>query len=606
MCGVFGIFSKPGSNVLQTLLTGIKELEHRGYDSTGIALIDSLSKQMSFRKICGTVNLLKKAIENTPVITANIGIGHTRWATHGKPSTENAHPHVSSSVAIIHNGVIENFQEIKLLAESKGKHFTSETDSEVIAHLLSTHLKNGLSLKSAMEATQQMLIGQWAILAISSTEPDKIVGIKNGTPMVIGKTKKDEVIITSDVQTLSKFTDAFFAMEDGDCVIINNDGAQVFHSGKIVYRNESNIHLEHKIKSKAQPYREKLIEEINQQPESIKQTLEQFVLDQIIHMNIKVSQVQKIVIVGCGSSYYAAKLAKYWLESIPKIETAVNLASEFRYMNQITNQNTLFIFISQSGETADTLAALKHTKKHGGLTLSITNSHHSSISILSDFVLYTAAGIETSVASTKTFTTQLTVLQCITIYLAQLRNQDDITSLVYSLKQTVINAALAISMKQKQLDSCVEIINYSKNVIYMGRGESYCIALEGALKLRELAYINAFAISAGEMKHGTLAIVDHNTTIIVIIPSDKLFIKTLTNIQEVISRGSKVIAITDREGSHVLRDLCSIVIEMDCKYSHFSSSTYAIPLQIMAYKIAIAKGYDLDRPRNLAKSVTVE
>ncbi len=599
MCGIFGILSKSDSDISGKIIKGIKALEHRGYDSTGIATIDKESKSIECLKVCGTVNLLEDQMLRQKKQIKYLAIGHTRWATHGKIELRNAHPHLSSNnVAIVHNGIIENYIELKEEIKKNNKQYIGETDSEAIAHMFAINLEKKTNLREALEATARCLKGHWSALIISKLYPDLILALKNGTPMVIGECDNGDTIITSDVLTISHFSNKVTFLEDGDYAIIDNYGKSIYNNATEVYRKRKMIETTISL-SNTNNQISFILQEIYHQPIAVNKTANQFIKNGKIQLPIKLDSIKQISIVACGSSYYAGMLGKYWIEASTGIPTGVSIASEFRYSGLI-DKNTTFIFISQSGETADTLESLKHVKKHGNKIIGITNSMYNSISRLSDISLDTVAGTEISVAATKTFTSQLTVLQCLTIYLAGKTNMvQELLALPDKLKTTIDTTI-------RNIDKATEAVINSKAVLFIGRGESYCVAMEGALKLKELAYLNAISIAAGELKHGTLALVDENVPIIAIIPSDKLFIKTLSNIQEAYARGAKIIAVTDKIGTPHLEKICHSIIEVPCSNTMLSAFLTTIPLQLIAYKAAIFQGIDADKPRNLAKSVTVE
>ncbi len=587
MCGIIGIVGKHNENVIDKILDGLERLEYRGYDSAGIAIISDNNSIFRIRAVGKLANLKEKLTEID--VSGSVGIGHTRWATHGKPTVNNAHPMMSKDVALIHNGIIENYKELKFVLEADGYVFESETDTEVVAHLLQRELSRGFSPRDAIRNAMKMLEGAFSLAVIFSSLPGTIIAAREKSSLAVGFGKN--LCIGSDAGSLSSMCDEAAYLKDGDTVEINQNGAIFFDKNyNIVERDR--IKIEKTVIEGKGEYPHFMLKEIMDQPTAIRNTLLHNKIDSSILNNIT-----RILILACGTSCYAGMVAKYWFESILKIPTDVEIASEFRYRDPIILDDTLVISISQSGETLDTLSAIEYVRSNSNCkTIAIVNVKNSATARASDIVLYTEAGVEMCVASTKAFTAQLAILASI----AFCRNE-------FLLQQlhnvpTLCEMVLGLSSKIK---SFAESICKSHNAIYLGRGTMYPIALEGALKLKEISYIHAEGFAAGEMKHGPIALIDEAVPVIFLCPKNELFEKTVSNLQEAIARGKNIIVITDEEVSHIIPDGVEKILLPGIQ-SAIAPILYSIPLQLLAYHAAVLRGTDVDRPRNLAKSVTVE
>ena len=589
MCGIIGIVGKKGENVIPKIVAGLERLEYRGYDSAGVAVVSSDDKNQG--KICrvraaGKLVNLKEKLQ-TANLQGHVGIGHTRWATHGKPTEANAHPMMSKDVALIHNGIIENFKELRFSLESEGYVFESETDTEVIAHLLQRELSKGFSPREAIRNATKQLEGSYAIAVIFSALPNTIIAVRHNSSLAVGF--GENFCVGSDSGSLSSMCDEVAFLEDGDSVEISENGA-IFFDKNFERVERQHVKIEKTGMVNKDGYPHYMLKEIMDQPTAIRNTIVRNVIDPSV-----LDGVSRILIIACGTSFYAGMVAKYWFETFLKIPTDVEIASEFRYRNPVILNNTLMISISQSGETIDTLSAIEYVRSNSSCkTMAIVNVKNSATARASDIVLYTEAGVEMCVASTKAFTAQLTVLACIAFcknefMLQQLHN-------IPTLCESVLN----LSERMKEI---AEKIYKSSNAIYLGRGSLYPIALEGALKLKEISYIHAEGFAAGEMKHGPIALIDENVPVIFLCPRNELFEKTVSNIQESMARGKNVFVVTDAV-DEINRDITAIM--MPNVQSALTPIVYSIPLQLLAYHTAVLRGTDVDRPRNLAKSVTVE
>jgi glucosamine--fructose-6-phosphate aminotransferase (isomerizing) len=607
MCGIIGIIGK--KDVTPHLIDGLKRLEYRGYDSAGVATL--ADGGIERRRAEGKLVNLEGLLVDKP-LSGRTGIGHTRWATHGIPTEKNAHPHATKKVAAVHNGIIENFQILRKMLESNGCALTSDTDTEVVVHLITLHLEEGLSPADATFRALEQLEGAFALGIIFADEPNLMIAARQGSPLCVGY-GDGEMFLGSDALALASLTKKIMYLEDGDRALISGSGAQVFDvDGKEVRRDVMKTEISGALTGKGN-HPHFMLKEIYEQPQVIGDTLHSFINPSthsitLPDLNFDLAEVSRVTLVACGTSYYAAMVAKYWLESIACIPADVDIASEFRYRNAQLPKDGLGLFISQSGETADTLAALRHARTEGQKTLSLVNVPESTIARESDAVLKTYAGPEIGVASTKAFTTQLTVLACVVLALARARNVIDAeaeSQLVASLTEVPARAAEVLKHDEALRELAHEIAK-ARDVLYLGRGVSYPIALEGALKLKEVSYIHAEGYAAGEMKHGPIALIDDGVPVIVIAPSDELFDKTASNMQEVIARGGRVIFLSDQEGVERLGELAASTIALPHVDAFVAPILYAIPVQLLAYHTAVIKGTDVDQPRNLAKSVTVE
>lgn len=607
MCGIIGIV---GNNpATPRLIDALKRLEYRGYDSAGIATL--VNGGIERRRAQGKLINLDARLAQEP-LAGTTGIGHTRWATHGVPNEQNAHPHATKRVAVVHNGIIENFQELRDEVGRAGCQLASETDTEVIAHLVTMYLDNGLTPKDAVFETLKRLQGAFALGFIFSGEHDLMIAARQGSPLALGFGDK-EMYLGSDALALAPLTNKILYLEDGDWAVMTAESAQVYNAeGAPVERPIRLTELSGAAIGKG-GYRHFMLKEIYEQPQVIGDTLQT-----LIHPgqrriviptgSVDLAKADRLTLIACGTSYYACMTAKYWFESLARIPVDVDIASEYRYRDPVAPGNGVAIFISQSGETIDTLAALNQAKAGGQKILSIVNAPESAIARASDAVLQTLAGPEIGVASTKAFTTQLTILACLAIATAEARgtiSEKEVADLVGALTEVPARAAEVLN-HDDAIRTLAASVAEARDVLYLGRGTSYPIALEGALKLKEISYIHAEGYAAGEMKHGPIALIDEAVPIICIAPSDKWFDKTASNIQEVKARGGKVIAFTDTKGAGRICEGAHSIIALPAVNAFVSPILYAIPVQLLAYHVAVIKGTDVDQPRNLAKSVTVE
>lgn len=607
MCGIIGIIGKADAAPL--LLDGLKRLEYRGYDSAGIAtLVDGAIDR---RRAEGKINNLNALIDAQP-LPGTIGIGHTRWATHGLPTETNAHPHADERVVLVHNGIIENFQELRQELSDAGRTFHSETDTEAVVHLISSYLKQGKTPAEAVSAALKRLEGAFALAILFAGHDGLMIAARRGSPLAIGY-GDGETYIGSDALALAPLTQQICYLEEGDWAEISSGGA--------VIHDETDAVVERKIQQTTSSgamigkgnFPHFMLKEIYEQPAVIGDTLQTILnpWNEVItlpEMPFDLTTIPRITIVACGTSFHAGLVARYWFETIAGIPTDIDIASEFRYRSIEMQQGGLSLFISQSGETADTLAALRYAKAQGQHIVSVVNVTESSMARESDVVLRTQAGPEIGVASTKAFTTQLTTLACFAIGLAAARGKTD-----HEREAALCHALTEVPSRVNEVlnhDEAIEKLAHevvdARDVLYLGRGTGYPIALEGALKLKEISYIHAEGYAAGEMKHGPIALIDEHVPVIVIGPSDELFDKTASNMQEVIARGGRVIFLSDKAGIEKLGDMAAATIELPTVDPFVAPILYTLPIQLLAYHVAVLKGTDVDQPRNLAKSVTVE
>ncbi len=607
MCGIIGII---GTNpVSLSLLAGLKRLEYRGYDSAGIATIHAGG--LECRRAKGKLVALEEELNNAP-LPGLIGIGHTRWATHGIPSKTNAHPHITSRVAVVHNGIIENFRSLRQKLEQQGVRFTTETDTEVITHLLDQALIKGMSPQEAVKAVIPQLQGAFALGILFSGHDNLLIAARKGSPLVIGY-GDGEMYVGSDAFALAPLTSRISYLEEGDWAEVTRTTAAIYDKdGQQVSRPIQQLALSNMVIDKGN-YRHFMLKEIYEQPSVISDTLHHYynlVTGELAlpPLPFALEDISKVTIIACGTSYYAGLVAKYWFESIARIAVDSDIASEFRYRDTVLPENGLVLCISQSGETADTLAALHYAKSQGQHVVSVVNVASSSMARSSDGTLLTLAGPEIGVASTKAFTTQLVTLACLVMATAKARgslSEETARHYLQSLVELPGRVAQVLTQEQ-QLRQVAQDISHAANILYIGRGTAYAIAMEGALKLKELSYIHAEGIAAGELKHGPIALIDESTPVIAIAPSGPLFEKTASNMQEVAARGGKILFFSDRTGVEALPALASTAIELPEASLLSAPILYAIPVQLLAYHVAVIKGTDVDQPRNLAKSVTVE
>lgn len=608
MCGIVGIISN--RQVTPLLIDGLKRLEYRGYDSAGVAtLVDGkIERRRAKGKI---VNLEKKIAENP--LPGTIGIGHTRWATHGVPNETNAHPHATKYVAVVHNGIIENYRELRDELKELGHVFESETDTEVVVHLISQKIEEGLDPQTAVAQSLKRLNGAFALAIIFAGREDILIGARKGAPLAVGF-GDGEMFLGSDALALASLTQKIMYLEDGDWVVLTHSSATVYdENGKEAERPVEQSSTSGAMIGKG-GYRHFMLKEIYEQPQVIGDTLNTMInqdMDTITLPNVPfdLKEMTRLTIVACGTSYYAGLVGKYWIESIARVPVDIDVASEFRYRRPVMEKGGVALFISQSGETADTLAALRYCKEQGQKIVSIVNVSASTMARESDCVLKTLAGPEIGVASTKAFTTQLTLLACFAIALGRAKgalSRSEESRLSRALVEVPSRAAEVLNNDQAIEKIAQNLMVPAHDVLYLGRGSSYPIALEGALKLKEISYIHAEGYAAGEMKHGPIALIDEGVPVVVVAPTDELFDKTISNMQEVLARGGKVVFFGDKEGVGTVKDRSAAAIVLPTVDPFVAPILYAIPVQLLAYHTAVAKGTDVDQPRNLAKSVTVE
>jgi len=608
MCGIVGILSKD-KDVAPLLVEGLKRLEYRGYDSAGIATLQG--GKLDRRRAEGKLINLADRLQKEPLGGA-IGIGHTRWATHGHAVEKNAHPHITEDVAVVHNGIIENYQELKAELEQSQFRFESDTDTEVIAHLVTFYLRQGMTPQNAVDESLKRLRGAFSLAMIFTGEEDLMIGARFGTPLAVGY-GKGEMYLASDSYALAPLTDKICFLEDGDRVEVSRSGAVIRDTAGKEIKREIRVTAQSGVLMGKGSYRHFMLKEINEQPAVIGETLNTFINPATGHITLpddilKMADAPRITISACGTAFYAGMVAKYWLEQIARIPVEADIASEFRYREAPMPKGGAAIFISQSGETLDTLEALRYAKRQGQSITSILNTIESTIERESDSVLRTLAGPEIGVASTKAFTTQLTTLACLTVALAHKKgviSDAREKQMTDALREVPARVAELLGHDEK-LQQVAKDIAEARDVLYLGRGTGYPIALEGALKLKEISYIHAEGYASGEMKHGPIALIDENVPVIVVAPHDSLFEKSASNAQEVIARGGKVLLLSDRQGIEKLKDTATWCIEIPEVDPFVAPILYTIPVQLLAYHTAVIKGTDVDQPRNLAKSVTVE
>ncbi len=608
MCGIVGILGR--GPVAEQLVDSLKRLEYRGYDSAGVATLEG--GHLERRRAEGKLKNLEARLRAEP-LAGHTGIGHTRWATHGKPTENNAHPHATARVAVVHNGIIENFRELREGLQKKGTVFKTETDTEIVLHLVDDLLGQGFKPVDAVKATLSQLRGAFALGFIFAGDDDLMIGARNGPPLAIGY-GEGEMYLGSDAIALGPFTDTISYLEDGDWVVLTRGGAVIHDKSNAVVHRDAHKHgAATSLVDKAN-YRHFMAKEIHEQPEVVGHTLARYVdmATERVALPVKLpfdfKDIQRISIVACGTASYAGYVAKYWFERLGRMPVELDVASEFRYREAPLRTGDLAIFISQSGETADTLAALRYAKAQGVHTLSVVNVAGSTIARESETVLSTLAGPEIGVASTKAFTCQLMVLAAIAVAAGRARGElsdADEARLVHGLVEIPRLMAAALAT-EPQIEELARDLAKSKDVLYLGRGTSYPLALEGALKLKEISYIHAEGYAAGELKHGPIALIDENMPVVVIAPFDGVFEKTVSNMQEVAARGGNIILMTDAKGAAEATIESLVTIVLPDMAATFTPMVYAIPVQLLAYHTAVILGTDVDQPRNLAKSVTVE
>ena len=606
MCGIVGITGK--KQVTSEILNSLKRLEYRGYDSAGIATLNN--DQINEVKCEGRVDVLEKNLLKLD-INGNVGIGHVRWATHGAPSDINAHPHSSKEVSVVHNGIIENSMLLKKDLLKKGYNFKSQTDTEVIVHLMSEYLKR-YKIKDAVMKMLNSLQGSYALGMIFKDHPNIIIGARRGSPLAVGY-GPGENYLGSDSYALKSMTNKISYLNDGEFCIINNDQVEFFdEQGAKINKKILTLSSDEKNYDKGD-YKHFMAKEIDEQPNVIKNCVNEYVdkiNDEINIFNFPWNEkdIKNIILIGCGTAYHSCLVAKYWFEELTDLEVSVDIASEFRYRKNRLKKETLYIFLSQSGETADTYAALDLCKKNGMKTCAIVNVIESSIARDSDFVLPIYCGPEIGVASTKAFLAQLLVLYILTLKLSFLKKNIDEQSYKQKIKdlKNLHSQVEKTLLLENKINSIANIFSDAKGCMFLGRGSSFPIALEGALKLKELSYVHAEGYPAGEMKHGPLALIEDGMPVVVLAPKDSYYKKTISNMQEVIARGAKVLLVTNKSEDDLFSENIWETIEVELSNSDLIPILLTIPLQKLAYYSALKKGFDIDKPRNLAKSVTVE
>jgi len=608
MCGIVGIISN--EPVAGQLVDALKRLEYRGYDSAGVATLEHGA--LTRRRAEGKLKSLESRLEREP-LSGTIGIGHTRWATHGRPSEKNAHPHATERVAVVHNGIIENFRELREGLLKNGSKFDSETDTEVVAHLVSDKIKKGKSPAQAVSATLKQLRGAFALAFLFEGDDDLLIGARKGSPLAVGF-GDDEMYLGSDAIALAPFTNRVTYLEDGDWAVVSHKGVEIFDEqdhkvDRPVIKSNATANLVDKGN-----HRHFMAKEIHEQPEVVGHTLAHYIdmnAERValpFELPFDLRKVKRLSISACGTAFYAGLVAKYWFERFARLPVEIDIASEFRYRGAPLEQGDLAVFISQSGETADTLATLRYAKEHKQNILSVVNVPTSTIARESDVVMPTLAGPEIGVASTKAFTCQLAALACLAIAAGRARNalsREDEQKLVRALIEVPRHMAQALLLEPK-IEQLAQQLAKVNDVLYLGRGTSFPIALEGALKLKEISYIHAEGYAAGELKHGPIALIDETMPVVVVAPHDRVFDKTASNMHEVIARGGRIILVTDPKGAQEADIDSMMTLILPEMASTITPLVYAIPVQLIAYHTALALNTDVDQPRNLAKSVTVE
>jgi glucosamine--fructose-6-phosphate aminotransferase (isomerizing) len=607
MCGIIGILGE--GDVADRLVEGLRRLEYRGYDSAGVATVTDGAIQR--RRAEGKLNNLARKLAEEPLPGAS-GIAHTRWATHGAPTEDNAHPHVVGDVVLVHNGIIENFKPLRDALMAEGRSFKSQTDTEVVGHLVAREVERGAGPEEAVKAVLPQLHGAFALAIMFKSEPDLIIGARLGAPLVVGY-GDGENYLGSDALALAPLTQRIAYLDEGDWAVVRRSGVQIYDKdNQPVERPVTMSGLTGAMITKGN-HRHFMQKEIYEQPVVVAQTLNSYLRSfegrvALPDMEFDLGLIERVAIVACGTASYVGAIGKYWVEQMARVPVEVDVASEFRYREPVLGPNTLGLVISQSGETADTLAALRHMKAEGVTTAGIINVPTSSMAREVDLLLPTHAGPEIGVASTKAFTCQLAVMAALAANIARAKGKlsaGDEAELVRHLAEVpaAMNAALG---HDAEIEAMAHTVAVARDVLYLGRGPDYPLALEGALKLKEISYIHAEGYAAGEMKHGPIALIDESVPVIVIAPSGPLFDKTVSNMQEVQARGGKVVLISDAEGLAQAGEGALATIEMPKVHPLIAPLVYAVPVQLLAYHVAVVKGTDVDQPRNLAKSVTVE
>ena len=607
MCGIIGIVGKEA--VADRLVDGLKRMEYRGYDSAGICTVDN--GELIRRRAEGKLANLVEVLAANPA-SGDIGIAHTRWATHGAPTATNAHPHATEHLALVHNGIIENYKELRAELTEQGRKLESDTDSEVVAHLLSARVEGGDTPQEAIANVLPRLRGAFALAIAFREHADMLIGARRGSPLVVGH-GEGETYLGSDALALAPLTQKIAYLEEGDWVVVTREGAEVHDEAGAVVEREIRTSGASAAAVEKGNYRHFMQKEIFEQPTVVAQTLGSYLRQSdnsvaLPQFDFDISSVRRVTIVACGTSYYAGMVAKYWFEQFARVPVDIDVASEFRYREPVLEEGGLSLFISQSGETADTLAALRHCKEAGQTIAAVVNVPTSSMAREADLLLPTHAGPEIGVASTKAFTCQLAVLAALAAHMAVkkglMSREEEQMAVAHLLEAPAcLNAALD---HDDDIAAMAPLIAPARDVLYLGRGPDFPMALEGALKLKEISYIHAEGYASGEMKHGPIALIDEDVPVIVLAPSGPLFEKTVSNMEEVRARGGQVVLISDREGVEQAGEGCLATIEMPKVHPLIAPLVYAVPVQLLAYHVACVKGTDVDQPRNLAKSVTVE
>lgn len=607
MCGIIGIVG--AEPVADRLVDGLRRMEYRGYDSAGVCTLENGG--LVRRRAEGKLANLARVLDADPA-PGVIGIAHTRWATHGAPTAANAHPHATGEVAIVHNGIIENFRELRSELAAAGRVFESETDSEVVAHLISAEVEAGADPVSAVRTILPRLRGAFALAIAFRSHPDLLIGARLGSPLVLGY-GVGEMFLGSDALALAPLTQRITYLEEGDWVVVRRDGAEIFDGDGAPVTREIRASGASATAVEKGNYRHFMQKEIYEQPTVVAQTLASYLRRSdnsvaLPQFDFDLSAVRRLTIVACGTSFYAGMVAKYWFEQFARVPVDIDVASEFRYRDPVLEEGGLALFISQSGETADTLAALRHCKAAGQTIGVVVNVPTSTMAREADLLLPTHAGPEIGVASTKAFTCQLAVLAALAAHMAVKKgrlSRDEEAEIVRHLLEVpaALNEALN---RDDEIAAMAPLVAPARDVMYLGRGQDYPLALEGALKLKEISYIHAEGYAAGEMKHGPIALIDDAVPVVVIAPSGPLFEKTISNMEEVRARGGQVVLISDAAGLAQAGEGCIATIEMPVVHPLIAPLVYAVPVQLLAYHVALVKGTDVDQPRNLAKSVTVE
>ncbi|MGL5575567.1 MAG: glutamine--fructose-6-phosphate transaminase (isomerizing) [Sarcina sp.] len=611
MCGIVGYIGK-NNNAIDVLLEGLQKLEYRGYDSAGISVLNKNNEIEIIKKVGKVANLRAALSEND---FANIGIGHTRWATHGAPSDVNSHPHFNKdmSINVVHNGIIENYIELRKFLEEKGYEFRSETDTEVIPHLLDMNY-HGDILKAVLE-TVKMLKGSYALGVLCKDEPDKLIAVKKDSPLIIGE-GKGENFIASDIPAVLKYTKDVYIMNDNELAVLREDSITFMNTDGEKITKELFEVTWNETAAEKNGYPHFMLKEINEQPKAIKDTLagrisedkKNVILDKISLTKEDLEKINKIYIVACGTAYHAGMIGKYAIEKLARIPVEIDVASEFRYKDPIIDENTLMIVVSQSGETADTLAALREAKKMGARVIGITNVVGSAVAREASDVLFTYAGPEVAVASTKAYSTQVAAFYLVAMHLAKLNNKmTDEKAFEILSELSNISEKVDIVLKQTNdaMKEIAESLKEKEDMFYLGRGLDYAVALEGSLKNKEISYIHAEAYASGELKHGTIALITDGIPVLALVTQDDLMEKSISNIKETVTRGASVISIAT-ESNKGVESVSDKVVYIPNTHPMLTPLLSVIPLQYLAYHAAIARGCDVDKPRNLAKSVTVE